>query len=90
MKLDTPNPQPTDVCECGDYRSQHDKNGKCRLCGDSRAPGDGCIKFRFHAATPKVLDAVADVVLAYRPKPKTKAAKRRKRRKQYAERRASE
>lgn len=28
----------------------------------------------------KALDAVADVVLAYRPKPKTKAAKRRIRR----------
>ena len=29
---------------------------------------------------PKVLDQIADVVLAYRPKPKTKPAKRRKRR----------
>jgi len=29
--------------------------------------------------TPKELDIIADVVLAYRPKPKTKAAKRRKR-----------
>lgn len=28
----------------------------------------------------KALDAIADVVLAYRPKPKTKAAKRRVRR----------
>jgi len=28
----------------------------------------------------KALDAVADKVLAYRPKPKSKAAKRRKRR----------
>ena len=40
--------------------------------------------------TPRELDRIADKVLAYRPKPKTKAAKRRKRRKQYAERRASE
>jgi hypothetical protein len=30
--------------------------------------------------TPKVLDAIADVVLAYRPKPKSKPAKKRKRR----------
>jgi hypothetical protein len=30
--------------------------------------------------TPPELDAIAKVVLAYRPKPKTKAAKRRKRR----------
>ena len=35
--------------------------------------------------TPKVLDAITDVVLAYRPKPKTKAAKKRNRRKKYAE-----
>ena len=32
------------------------------------------------------LDAIADVVLAYKPKPKTKAAKRRKRRAQNARR----
>ena len=30
--------------------------------------------------TPKALDAMVAVVLAYRPKPKTKPAKRRKRR----------
>ncbi len=29
--------------------------------------------------TPKELDFITDVVLAYKPKPKTKAAKRRKR-----------
>ncbi len=32
------------------------------------------------AKVPKQLDAVVDVVLAYRPTPKTKPAKRRKRR----------
>jgi hypothetical protein len=30
--------------------------------------------------TPKALDAIVDVVLAYKPKPKSKPAKRRKRR----------
>ena len=40
--------------------------------------------------TPPELDRIADRVLAYRPKPKTKAAKRRKRRDQYAKRRRSE
>ena len=30
--------------------------------------------------TPKVLDAIADAVLAYKPKPKSKPAKRRRRR----------
>lgn len=29
--------------------------------------------------TPKVLDKITDLVLAYRPKPKTKPARRRKR-----------
>lgn len=29
---------------------------------------------------PKALDAIVDVVLAYRPKPKTKPARRRKQR----------
>jgi hypothetical protein len=29
---------------------------------------------------PKVLDAIADVVLAYKPNPKTKPAKKRKKR----------
>jgi hypothetical protein len=29
--------------------------------------------------TPKSLEAIADVVLAYHPKPKSKAAKKRKR-----------
>ena len=36
--------------------------------------------------TPVELNKIADVVLAYRPKPKTKAAKRRKRRAQNAKR----
>jgi hypothetical protein len=40
--------------------------------------------------TPPELDRIADKVLAYHPKPKTKAAKRRKRRNQYAKRRKSE
>jgi hypothetical protein len=31
--------------------------------------------------TPPELDRIADVVLAYRPKPKSKAGKRRERRK---------
>ncbi|MDZ4341185.1 MAG: hypothetical protein U1E51_01960 [Candidatus Binatia bacterium] len=34
--------------------------------------------------TPPELDRITDIVLAYRPKPKTKAAKRRKRRAQRA------
>jgi hypothetical protein len=31
-----------------------------------------------HRKIPKELDAIADVVLAYRPKPKSKAGKKRK------------
>ena len=30
--------------------------------------------------TPKALDAIADIVLAYKPKPKTKPGKKRKKR----------
>jgi hypothetical protein len=33
---------------------------------------------------PRELEQIADVVLAYRPKPKTKAAKRRNRREKHA------
>lgn len=35
--------------------------------------------------TPELLDRIADHVLAYKPKAKTKAAKRRVRRQKYAE-----
>jgi hypothetical protein len=35
---------------------------------------------------PKALDAIADKVLAYRPKPKSKPARRRQRAKRKAER----
>lgn len=38
--------------------------------------------------TPPELDRLTDVVLAYKPKPKTKASKRRSRRKKYAEKKA--
>lgn len=35
------------VCECGDWKSSHmDGVGKCKVCGDSRAPYDRCQKFR--------------------------------------------
>jgi len=34
---------------------------------------------------PKALDAIADVVLAYRPKPKSKPARKRARRKRKAD-----
>lgn len=34
---------------------------------------------------PKILDRVADVVLAYKPKPKTKPAKKRARRRRKAQ-----
>lgn len=37
--------------------------------------------------TPPELDAMTDVILRYRPKPKTKAAKRRIRRNRYAAKR---
>lgn len=39
--------------------------------------------------SPKILDKIADVVLAYRPKPKSKPAKKRVRRKNKIQRKSS-
>lgn len=39
--------------------------------------------------TPKVLDRIADAVLAYKPKPKTKPAKKRARRRKKIQRESS-
>ncbi len=33
------------VCICGDYRSQHNDNRECRICGSNKAPYDGCQRF---------------------------------------------
>ncbi len=38
---------------------------------------------------PKILDKIADVVLAYKPKPKSKPAKKRARRKKKIQRESS-
>ena len=73
---------------------------RCKYCHGLLRHKDWCYvpsrNFRNHLKredkmkTPPELDRIADRVLAYRPKPKTKAAKRRKRRDQYAKRRRSE
>jgi hypothetical protein len=61
----------------GSVWTQHGKLKRWRrrqasdLCGVDRMP---------KLKQLKALDAVADIVLAYRPKPKTKPARRRKRR----------
>lgn len=39
--------------------------------------------------TPELLDRILDHVLAYKPKPKTKVAKRRERREKYAAKKKS-
>jgi hypothetical protein len=39
--------------------------------------------------TPKILDRIADVVLAYKPKPKSKPARKRARRKKKIQRESS-
>lgn len=36
-----------DVCECGDYRKQHEFSGSCAVCRDVPAPWNGCKRFRF-------------------------------------------
>ena len=40
----------SDECYCGDYRSQHDPNGRCRVCGGMSGPYNGCATFRFARA----------------------------------------
>ena len=36
-----------DICECGDYRHQHD--GVCLVCGlDDTMNGRACLMFRLH------------------------------------------
>jgi len=46
-----PSGRDLDECACGDYRYQHrDGHGKCKVCGDSRAPYDGCTRFRLSRA----------------------------------------
>jgi len=47
---------PDDVCECGDWRKRHAKDGKCRVCGDSKAPWDGCMQFRLAHTAKTDLD----------------------------------
>ena len=55
------------------------------LCGWCAIPNCKCER-HVRNRTPPELDKIVDAVLAYRPKPKTKAAKRRKRRAQNAKR----
>ncbi len=63
----------------------------CSMCGGRGeiggfvgSIGSGCESYQTEPCpdcTPtKILDAIADVVLAYKPKPKSKSAKKRKRR----------
>jgi hypothetical protein len=46
-KSDTP--IGSDICKCGDYRSQHGygENAQCRVCGGMTGPGNGCQAFVF-------------------------------------------
>ena len=39
----------SDVCVCGDYRSEHGwgENAACRVCGGMAGPYNGCAAFRF-------------------------------------------
>jgi hypothetical protein len=42
----------SDICQCGDYRSQHGfgeiGDSRCRICVNSRELWGGCDAFRFH------------------------------------------
>ena len=51
-------PHGSDVCKCGDYRSQHGSGtaSRCRVCGDMSGLYNGCDRFRFSAcASPATL-----------------------------------
>lgn len=37
----------SDICECGDFRSQHTEGGPCRVCGGMSGGYNGCKEFRF-------------------------------------------
>lgn len=50
-RAEPPTEHGSDVCACGEYRSQHalDQQGRmaCKICANSTAPYDGCKEFRF-------------------------------------------
>jgi hypothetical protein len=51
-------PHGSDVCRCGDYRSQHGSGttSRCRVCGNMPGPYNGCAVFQFSAvASPAEL-----------------------------------
>lgn len=43
----------SDICQCGDFRSQHENgSGRCRVCFGNNAPYDRCGRFQFaHVAS---------------------------------------
>jgi len=49
LKASPDQPIGSDICLCGDYRSQHGWRtaAYCRVCGNSTAPYDGCQAFRY-------------------------------------------
>lgn len=49
--------KPHDLCVCGDYRSQHDELGRCRVCGNGMVPWNSCSKFKLfrHANDAEVM-----------------------------------
>ena len=60
-------------CACKLHRAAHDSGPATDLLS--------AVEVGEHGGFSELLDRVTDVVLAYRPKPKTKAAKKRARRK---------
>jgi hypothetical protein len=40
-----PQPDPFDVCRCGDYRHQHDERGICRLNGLGHGGAGPCHRY---------------------------------------------
>jgi hypothetical protein len=77
------------TCTCGHAPEEHGDDPKYAGSTACAADGCGCIsyeadgndeEYRCVMKPRETLDAAADLVLAYRPKPKSKPAKARKRR----------
>jgi hypothetical protein len=44
-------PHPLDVCQCGDFRREHqDGTGRCRMPNDASHGFKTCERFRLHAS----------------------------------------
>lgn len=75
---------PENRCECGRFVRVRYERPSLADAYASRGASDGS-RMMAKPKTPKVLDAMADVVLRYRPKPKSEPAKQRRKKRRKLE-----